>query len=193
MRVSTKYLEEKDRPTDVDTYPTDQLDNMLSKFYTEARSEKGELYTKMTLKKTRYGIQRYWSDKRNIDIIKDKEFIGSNKVFQTMSVQFKCEGLGGVEHYPPVEEDNLRKINNSLSDKDPVSHQQKVFVDIMLYFGRRGTENLRELKKSEKCDKTRKWWQRSRTPICMNKTRRADKKSQRWLKQSCWKNIWSKR
>ena len=66
-----------------------------------------------------------------------------------MSVQFKCEGLGGVEHYPPVEEDNLRKINNSLSDKDPVSHQQKVFVDIMLYFGRRGTENLRELKKSD--------------------------------------------
>jgi hypothetical protein len=149
MRVSTKYLEEKDRPTDVDTYPTDQLDNMLSKFYTEARSEKGELYTKMTLKNTRYGIQRYLSDKRNIDIIKDKEFIGSNKVYQAISVQLKCEGLGGVEHYPPVEKENLRKIYNSLSDKDPVSHQQNVFVDIMLYFGRRGTENLRELKKSD--------------------------------------------
>ena len=66
-----------------------------------------------------------------------------------MSIQLKRQGLGGVEHYPPVGEDNLRKIYNSLSDKDPVSLQQKVFVDIMLYFGRRGRENLRELKKSD--------------------------------------------
>lgn len=103
----------------------------------------------MTLKNTRYGIQRYLSDKRNIEIIKDKECIGSNKVFQAMSVQLKREGLGGVEHYPPVEVDNLRKIYNSLSDKDPVSVQQKFVVDIMLYFGRRGREILRELKKSD--------------------------------------------
>ena len=29
---------------------------------------------------------------------------------------------------------------------DPTSIQQKVFIDIMLYFGRRGRENLRNLK-----------------------------------------------
>ena len=138
MRLLTKYLEEKDMPTDVDTYLIDQLDNVLSKFYTEARSEKEELYKKTTLKNTRYGIQRYLSDKRNIDIIKDKEFIGSNKVFQAMSIQLKREGLGGVEHYPPVEEDNLRKIYNSLIDKDPVSLQQKVFCRHYVIFREEG-------------------------------------------------------
>lgn len=117
MRLLIKYLEEKDMPIDVDTYTIDQLDNVLSNFYTEARGEKGELCEK-TLKNTWYDIQRYLSGRRNIDSMKDKEFIGSNKVFPAMLVQLKREGLCGVEHYPSVEEDNLRKIYNSHCDKE---------------------------------------------------------------------------
>lgn len=149
VRLFTKYLQEKHMPTDLETYPLNELDNVLGKFYVEARNEKGELYKKTAIKTTQYGIQRYLAQKRDIDIIKDREFTSSNKMFQAMSVQLKREGLGGIDHYPPVEEDNLKKIYDSLDVKDPVSLQQKVFVDVMLYFGRRGRENLRELKK---CD-----------------------------------------
>ena len=99
------------------------------------------------MKNTRYGIQRYLAQKHVIDIIKDREFTSSNKMFLAMSVQLKCKGLGGIDHYPPIEEDTLKKIYDSLDVKDPVSLQQKVFVDVMLYFGWRGQQNLRELKK----------------------------------------------
>ncbi|XP_052091302.1 uncharacterized protein LOC127728112 [Mytilus californianus] len=70
----------------------------------------------------------------------------SNKMFKAMSVQLKRDGLGGIEHYPPIDEDHIKTIYSSLTQMDLVSLQHKVFVDLMLYFGRRGRENLRDLK-----------------------------------------------
>ncbi|VDI67112.1 Hypothetical predicted protein [Mytilus galloprovincialis] len=133
-------------PTDIENYPVKELDSILSKFYAEARNKNGELYKTTTLKNTRYGINRYLTEKRDIDIMKDPDFMKSNKMFKAMSIQLKRDGLGGIEHYPPIEEDHIKTIYSSLTQMDPVSLQQKVFIDLMLYFGRRGRENLRDLK-----------------------------------------------
>ena len=63
-----------------------------------------------------------------------------------MIVQLKREEQGGIDHHPPIEADDLKKIYSTLKTTDPTSIQQKVFIDLMLYFGRRGRENLRNLK-----------------------------------------------
>jgi hypothetical protein len=67
-------------------------------------------------------------------------------MFKAMIVQLKREEQGGIDHHPPIEADDLKKIYSTLKTTDPTSIQQKVFIDIMLYFGRRGRENLRNLK-----------------------------------------------
>ncbi|VDI61662.1 Hypothetical predicted protein [Mytilus galloprovincialis] len=112
IKLFINYLEEKDLPSDIENFPVNELDRVLSKFYAEARNKNGELY----------------------------------KMFKAMSVQVKSDGLGEIEHYPPIEEDHSKTIYSSLTQMDPVSLQQKVFIDLMLYFGRRGRENLRDLK-----------------------------------------------
>ena len=53
-----------------------------------------------------------------------------------------------VEHKPAILENDLRKLYECgvLNLSDPRTLQNKVFFDIMLYFYRRGRQNLRELK-----------------------------------------------
>jgi len=59
-----------------------------------------------------------------------------------VSTDLKRQGLGGGEHYPPIEEEDLRKayLNFNLNSNNK-SLQQKIFMDIMLYYGRQGREN----------------------------------------------------
>ena len=78
------------------------LQEALTKFYSEARNESGDLYKKNTLTNTRYGINRFLSEKK-FDIIKDHAFVNSNKMFKVMTVQLKREGKGGIDHHPPIE------------------------------------------------------------------------------------------
>ena len=57
----------------------------------------------------------------------------------------KRDGQGGIAHYPPIEQTDLIKMYDYFDLNNNIKLQQKVFVDIMLYFGRRGRENLHEL------------------------------------------------
>lgn len=149
VRLFKKYLQEKELDQEFENYTLQELDEVLCKFYSEARNEKGDLYKKSTLANTRYGLNRYLNEKKGIDIIKDKMFMNSDKMFKAVNVLLKREGMGGIDHYPPIENDDLKTIYASLKDSDPTTLQHKVFVDIMLYFGRRGRENLRTLKTTD--------------------------------------------
>ena len=67
-----KYLNEKDRSEDFENYEISELQEALTKFYSEARNESGDLYKKSTLTNTRYASTDFWVN--NIDIIKDHAF-----------------------------------------------------------------------------------------------------------------------
>ena len=60
---------------------------------------------------------------------------------QTKCVDLKRQGLAKVEHKPPICEEDLKKLYESTAFglDDPV----------MLYFCRRGRQNLRQLKKTD--------------------------------------------
>ena len=70
---------------------------------------------------------------------------------QTKCVDLKRQGLAKVEHKPPICEEDLKKLYESTAFglDDPEKLQNKVFFEVMLYFCRRGRQNLRQLKKTD--------------------------------------------
>ena len=59
------------------------------------------------------------------------------------------EGNANIKHKAPLNDNDWEKLMNSdtLNGDNQISLQQKVFVNIMTHFGRRGREGLRDLKK----------------------------------------------
>jgi hypothetical protein len=78
--------------------------------------------------------------------MKDTAFQVSQKLFTTVTKDLKREGKGAVTHYPPIEETDLRKMYDYFNVNDNVKLQRKVFVDVMLYYGRPGRQNVHDLK-----------------------------------------------
>ena len=109
VKLFREYLKEKSLSSDFELLPPPDLDNLLGKFYAEARSKTGELYKKSSLNTLKHGLTRHIHSKTEIDITKDARFEGSRPVFKAVSTDLKRQGLGGVEHYPPIEEEDLRK------------------------------------------------------------------------------------
>ena len=144
------YLREKNLSESFESLSNDDLDKVLCKFYTEVRTENGELYKKSSLISIRHGINRHLSNlSEGKDIIHGSDFSESKKVFAAASKELKRQGKGGVEHYPPIELPDLQKLYSYFNIDDNVKLQEKVFVDLMLYFGRRGRENMHDLKISD--------------------------------------------
>ncbi|KAK3088293.1 hypothetical protein FSP39_017185 [Pinctada imbricata] len=146
VRLFRKYLLEKGKGADFESMEISELEANLSRFYAEARSEQGTLYKKSSLQTIRHGLSRHLTNTKGIDIIRGLEFKNSNKVFLAVSKDLKRQGFGGMEHYPPLEEADLRKMYAQFDLTDPKQLQWRVFCDVMIYFGRRGRENLRDLK-----------------------------------------------
>ena len=72
-------------------------------------------------------------------------------MFGAKCVDLKRQRLAKVEHKPPISEEDLKKFYESsvFCLNDPEKLQNKVFFEVMLYFCRRGRQNLRQLKKTD--------------------------------------------
>ncbi|XP_038045512.1 uncharacterized protein LOC119720063 [Patiria miniata] len=127
------------------------LDEFLCRFYASLRKLDGKLYTKKSMQGIRYGLQRHIQALHDWDLSKQREFAGSNKVFKAMLVKLKREGKGFVRHKSPISVADMEKMqaSNDLDMSTPRGLQNKVFVDVMVYFCNRGRENLRDMKPSD--------------------------------------------
>ena len=146
------YCQEKKVNISIKTCSKEELNDVLKDFYTSARKTDGNFYSKTSLSSIRWGIQRKIKEVReNIDIINDPEFGTSQRVFDAQCVELKKIGLAKVEHKPPITKNDIVKLYSSgtLSDEEPTSLMFKFFFEMMLYFCRRGQENLRMLKKTD--------------------------------------------
>ena len=155
VKLLNIYCKEKQLPPPEDLSIA-ELDDLLGKFYAEARRKDGDFYAKKTLQSTRYGLQRHFDSTRNVNIITDAAFKHSNIVYQSMLVKLKSVGKAKVTHKKPVHPDDLKAImtSSALDQSTPRGLQNKVFVDYMLYFANRGRENLREMTKEDLMVKT---------------------------------------
>lgn len=141
VSVFRSYLKEKHLEDDFENFPSEQLDDILSKFYLEMRKCCGGVYKTSSFNAIRHGLNRFLP---NVDIVNDaKNFPKSTESFKAMSAEIKRQGGGGIDHHPPIESEDLKKLYNYLDVSNPVMLQKKVFIDILIHFGRRGREGLR--------------------------------------------------
>ena len=122
------------------------LDSLLCKFYAGARNRNGDLYySKKSMQAIRYGLHRNFLSTHELDIVNDKAFSKSVRVFKSVISQLKSEGKANVKHHTPVSTADMKLIQESPDSETPEGLKHKVFVDIMVYFANRGRENLRDL------------------------------------------------
>ena len=98
------------------------------------------------MKALRYGLHKHFLNLRDVDIVKDKEFTKSGRIFKTVINQLKQKGKANVKHHRPVSKNDMNTIQNSLDVDTPRGLQQKIFIDVMVYFANRGQENLYDMK-----------------------------------------------
>ena len=148
VKVFNEYLREKSLE---DPQGKSSLAVVLKSFYAEARKSDGTSYSKNSLNSLRFGLNRHFKAIQGTDIINNPVFADANKVFLAKCVDLKRQGLAKVEHKPAILENDLRKLYECgvFSLDNPTTLQNKVFFEIMLYFCRRGRQNLRELNISD--------------------------------------------
>lgn len=151
VNILFTYMEERGYTSNLKDLNKCDLDGLLYIFFAEVRTEKGDLYKKTSYNSLRYGINRHlqtiWRDHGGIDIINDIEFRKSKEMFQAMVKQMKSVGKCQVNHWPSIPKEDLKKMNNffEMHLEIPSTLQEKVFVDVCVYFGNRGRESLHDL------------------------------------------------
>ena len=127
-----------------------QLDQNLRRFYAEARTKKGEEYSKSTLLGFRHSVERYLNAppfNRGLQISSDPRFARSNQMLDAQIVNLKRSGKENVTHKPVIEEQDLHKLKSSgvFSLLSPLSLLRNVWFHVVLFFCRRGREGQRSL------------------------------------------------
>eukprot|EP00057_Strongylocentrotus_purpuratus_P027884 XP_011682358.1 PREDICTED: uncharacterized protein LOC587622 isoform X3 [Strongylocentrotus purpuratus] len=146
IRIFEDYLQIINTDLDsVNKLPNSELDKVLQRFYAGARRKNGSLYTQKTMLCIRFGLQRYFLISKKVNIAKHEDFTNSMKVFKNFSAMLKQKGKGVVAHKQAISQEDMEKIQGSLDLDDPVGLQDKVFIDVMLYFCIHGRQNLREM------------------------------------------------
>ena len=156
VNILRDYLLEKNEDIHFETLCNKDLDNLLCKFYAEARTSKGDLYKKSTLQAIRHGINRHL--KLNgvhkgtpVDIVHGIDFSKSRSLFDAMKKELKRSGKRGVVHKDIISDEDFSKLYTYFrqAESDPAVLLQKTFFEVVFYFGRRGRENLHKLKKQD--------------------------------------------
>lgn len=140
-----------DISANLDKENTAELDTLLTSFYASVRKEDGSLYHKKSMQYIRYGVQRHFLDNFGVDISNKDRFPQSMRMYKAVLVKLKKEGLGVVKHKDAISEADMHKMQTSrfLDTNTPSGLQNKVFIDVMMYFCNRGRENVREFKPAD--------------------------------------------
>lgn len=147
VKILRDYMEEKSMDVNFENLDKQALNDLLRKFYVEARKKNGDYYKSSALGSIRFGIHRYLqSQQRNIDIRNDPEFTESNKIFKAQVIKLNKQGKGEVNR-SDIGPDDLKKLYlcDVLSPFSADGLQRKVFFDLLMYLpGKRNRSNVRE-------------------------------------------------
>ena len=112
---------------------TGQLDQNLRRFYAEARTQKGEPYSKSTLLGFRHAIERYLNAppyNKGLQLASDPRFMWSNQMLDAQLINLRRNGKENVTHKPAIEEGHLKQLKTSgvFSLSSPLSLLRKCMV-----------------------------------------------------------------
>ena len=156
--VLREYIEEKDMGILKEVLDAD-LSKLLSDFYTEIKKKEKpqakkrkenseEEYKNSSLQCMRAALNRYFKEKRGINIINDDRFIQANEMFRGVTKQGRRQGRGSSEHKKPINSDDMKTLTkyftvNMQGPPNAKFLQEIVLFNIIYFMGRRVRENLR--------------------------------------------------
>ncbi|XP_069140542.1 uncharacterized protein [Argopecten irradians] len=148
--------------TDMHDITAENLATKLKKFYCEAtprnvqkRNEnltekQAEVYHKNTMINIRAAINRHLQDlKRDIDIVRDKQFKPANKTLDgLLKVRMTTGASRATKHKEVIPENDMKKISTYLqgSLNSPYILRQAVWFNLALHFVSRGLEFHKQLR-----------------------------------------------
>ena len=113
---STEWSKQKEITINFAEITLSELDQRLRQFHAEARSQDGGNYSRATLLALRNGIERYLNslpNNRGISLVRDSQFVLSNKMLDAKIKQLKKDGMQNTTHKPANELEDLEKLKNS--------------------------------------------------------------------------------
>ena len=147
--VLAEWCREQGLPSNLLTMTFEALDSVLKRFYAEARTKKGEEYSRSTLLNIRNALERHLAASgRKVKITKNSLFVNSNKMLECKLKLNRREGKENVKHKPVIQKEDIEKIKSStfLSFNDPAGLLRRVWFIVTLFWCRRGCESQRQLK-----------------------------------------------
>ena len=151
MKLLLNYMNEKGLPN-LDDIADENLPDLLEESYSNAHTKNSELCNTTSMKSIRSNINRWFKEKRKIDIISDACFVQSNSMFKAMQVRAKIEGRGVCKHTKFISDEDMKKtgtyFNNFMTNPNPALLQEPVLFHIIYFFCRHGKENLHEMTKN---------------------------------------------
>ena len=130
------------------SYGNESLDNALKECFLTIKRKDGERYKTKSLHTLKYGIKQFLMKELGKDIGEEASFPLSTEAFKAAMHLSKKDGRGSIDHKQTITKGDQEKLKIYQQDcSTPVKLQQKVFMDIMLHFCRRGRENLRDIRK----------------------------------------------
>ena len=111
-----------------------QLDNSLSQFYIEARSKRGEEYSKSSLISFRNAIERHLNNPPYNKSLKlnSAVFANSNRMINAKIKSLKKQGKVNVQHKDAISVDDLKKLKAVLRLTNPWSLLRNVWFHVVL-------------------------------------------------------------
>ena len=137
---------ERRLPSNLLTMTFESLDNILRRYYAEARTKKGEEYSRSS----RNAIERHLAaNGREVKITKNPLFAKSNKMLECKLKLNRREGKENVKHKPVIQKEDMEKLKRSpfLSFNDPAGLLRRVWFIITLFWCRRGCESQGQLRR----------------------------------------------
>jgi len=120
VAVFEQYLKAKKICCRFETVTPPELNDILKRFWVEARKQNGEKYTKTSLTSIRFGLWRFIKNCRpEMDIMSSPDFKQSNTALKAQTVQLKHEGKSNTNTCTILEED-LQKLCSQASKVMPV-------------------------------------------------------------------------
>ena len=129
---------------------TTELDQNLARFYVEARTKKGEEYSRSALLGFRNSIERHLNNNGvTVKLSKNQVFQNSNKILDAKLRINRRAGKENIQHKPVIVPSDLAKIRASpfLSMTTPAGLLRRTWFYVSLYWCRRGREGQRDLRR----------------------------------------------
>lgn len=123
----------------------EELNKILGSYFVSIRKPDGEKYMKQTLDGIKYSLGRVLNKlfgAECYDINKDKEFASFREIYYSFCKTLKAEGKHVVRHYDQIPSETIAAIIEKLDPTIATQLQLLVWIFVMLYFCRRGLENV---------------------------------------------------